>query len=110
MQVTVPLDARSSGPPVGRLLCLLGVGFGIAVGVGATIGGGILRTPGEVAGYMGSAWLTAAVWLVGGLFTLLCSSSVIELATMLPRSGGWYIFSERAFGKRVGLWSAAATG
>ena len=103
MQVTLPLDARSSGPSVGRLLCLLGVGFGIAVGGGATIGGGILRTPGDVAGYMGSAWLTLVVWLVGGLFTLLCSGSVIELATMLPRSGGWYIFSERAFGKRVGF-------
>jgi len=39
----------------GRLLRILGVGFGIAVGVGATIGGGILRTPGQIAGYMGTA-------------------------------------------------------
>jgi APA family basic amino acid/polyamine antiporter len=89
--------------PTGRLLRLLGVGFGIAVGVGATIGGGILRTPGTVAGYMGTAWLTVTVWLVGGLYTLLCSSAVIELATSLPRAGGWYVYSGRAFGKRVGF-------
>jgi len=87
----------------GRLLRILGVGFGIAVGVGATIGGGILRTPGEVAGYMGTAGLTLAIWLVGGLYTLLCSGAMSELATMLPRAGGWYVYSERAFGKRLGF-------
>jgi APA family basic amino acid/polyamine antiporter len=37
------------------------------------------------------------------MFTLLCSSSIIELITMLPRAGGWYVFSERAFGKRIGF-------
>ena len=82
----------------GRLLRILGVGFGIAVDVGATIGGGILRTPGQVAGYMGTAELTSAIWLVGGVYTLLCSGAVSELATMLPRAGGWYVYSERAFG------------
>lgn len=85
------------------MLRILGVGFGIAVGVGATIGGGILRTPGEVAGYMGSAGLTLAIWLVGGVYTLLCSGAASELATMLPRAGGWYVYSERAFGKRLGF-------
>ena len=39
----------------GHLLRILGVGFGLAVGVGNTIGTGILRTPGEVAGYLGMA-------------------------------------------------------
>ncbi len=39
-----------AGTRAGHLLRILGVGFGLAVGVGNTIGGGILRTPGEVAG------------------------------------------------------------
>ena len=46
----MPAQNLSTGRRSGRLLRILGVGFGIAVGVGATIGGGILRTPGEVAG------------------------------------------------------------
>ena len=33
----------------GTLLRVLGVGFGLAVTIGGTIGMGILRTPGEVA-------------------------------------------------------------
>ena len=71
-----------------HLLRILGVGFGIAVGVGNTIGTGILRTPGEVASYLGSASLVFAVWILGGVYALLCSSSVTELGTMLPRAGG----------------------
>ena len=103
MVVSVPTDISGGDRQVGRLLRIVGFGFGIAVGVGATIGGGILTTPGEVAGHMGTAWLTLTVWLLGGTFALLCSTSVIELVTMLPRAGGWYVFSERAFGKRIGF-------
>ena len=87
----------------GHLLRILGVGFGIAVGVGNTIGTGILRTPGEVAGYLGNGWLIFVVWLLGGIYTLLCSSSVTELGCMLPRAGGWYVYSRRAFGEKAGF-------
>lgn len=82
---------------------ILGVGFGIAVGVGNTIGTGILRTPGEVAGHLGSVALFFVVWVLGGIYALLCSSSVTELGTMLPSAGGWYVYSRRAFGERVGF-------
>ena len=37
-------------PGRGRLITTLGVGFGIAVAIGNTIGAGIVRTPGEIAG------------------------------------------------------------
>jgi APA family basic amino acid/polyamine antiporter len=82
---------------------LLGAGFGIAVGVGTTIGSGILRTPGEVAGQLGSASLVLTVWILGGVYALLCCSSVTELATMLPNSGGFYAYTSRAFGERIGF-------
>jgi basic amino acid/polyamine antiporter, APA family len=79
------------------------VTFGIAVGVGDTVGSGILRTPGEIASYLGSAKLVLVIWIVGGLYALLCSSSVTELGTMLPRAGGWYVYSQRAFGEHAGF-------
>lgn len=101
--MSVSADTSETLRRSGQLLRILGVGFGIAVGVGTTIGGGILRTPGEVAGYLGTAQLTFAVWLAGGLYALLCSNAVTELAIMLPRAGGWYVYSQRAFGKRVGF-------
>lgn len=39
----------------------------------------------------------------GGVYALLCSSSVTELGTMLPRAGGWYVYAGRAFGEHTGF-------
>jgi hypothetical protein len=50
----------------GHLLRIVGVGFGIAVGIGGTVGSGILRTPGDVAAHLRSPWLIIAVWVFGG--------------------------------------------
>ena len=85
------------------MLRILGVGFGIAVGVGTVIGTGILRTPGTVASHLGSASLVLLVWALGGAYTLLCTSSVAELGTMLPTVGGWYVYARRAFGEKIGF-------
>jgi len=81
----------------------VGVAFGIAVTVGGTIGSGILRTPGEVAAQLRSPGLILAVWALGGLYAFFCTTSVVELATMLPQEGGWYVYSRHAFGPYGGF-------
>ncbi len=96
-------NTQSASAPTGHLLRVLGAGFGIAVGVGTTIGSGILRTPGEIAGRLGSGPLVLAVWTLGGVYALLCCSSVTELGTMLPNAGGFYAYGSRAFGRRTGF-------
>ena len=83
----------------GHLLRVLGVLFGMAVTVGITIGMGILRTPGEVAAQLPNVWLFLGVWALGGLYALLGTVSVAELGTMIPRSGGFYVFVRRALGE-----------
>ncbi|HEY3885598.1 MAG TPA: amino acid permease [Vicinamibacterales bacterium] len=82
---------------------ILGVGFGLAVIVGATLGIGILRTPGLVAGQLGSPALILIVWVLGGLYTLIGAICFTELGTMLPQAGGYYVYARRAFGDRVGF-------
>ena len=94
---------RPSVRTKGHLLRILGVGFGIAVIVGGAIGSGILRTPGIVAARLGSPRLIIAFWLVGGIYAFCCTLSVIELGTMLPLAGGWYVYSRRAFGEYAGF-------
>jgi APA family basic amino acid/polyamine antiporter len=89
--------------PQGRLLNILGLGFGLAGAVGGTIGAGILRTPGLVAAQLPSGPLVLAAWLAGGLYALLGAICLAELAAALPRAGGWYVYAERAFGRRAGL-------
>lgn len=89
--------------PKGHLLRILGVGFGIAVIIGNTVGVGILRTPGEIAARLQNSGLVMAVWIVGGLYAFFCTLSVTELGTMLPQAGGWYVYSRRAFGDYGGF-------
>ncbi len=89
--------------PRGRLLQILGVGFGLAVIIGNTIGAGILRTPGEVAAQLPNAWLFIGVWVIGGLYALLGAFSIAELGTLLPRSGGQYVFARYALGDYAGF-------
>ncbi|MBD2422213.1 APC family permease [Cyanobium sp. FACHB-13342] len=71
--------------------------------MGGTIGAGILRTPGLVAAQLPSAPLVLAAWLVGGLYALLGAVCIAELAASLPQAGGWYVYAERAFGRRAGF-------
>ncbi|HYK90921.1 MAG TPA: APC family permease [Acidobacteriota bacterium] len=87
----------------GTLLKILGVSFGVAVTVGGTIGVGILRTPGTVASLLGHPGLIILAWVLGGIYALLGTNAVLELGTMLPRTGGWYVFARRAFGDYVGF-------
>jgi APA family basic amino acid/polyamine antiporter len=104
--VTVESSAAAEAVPPGgrgRLLRVLGVVFGLAVTVGITIGMGILRTPGEMAAHLPNAWLFMGAWLVGGVYALLGAVSVAELGTMIPRSGGFYVFARRALGEYPGF-------
>lgn len=83
----------------GRLLTVLGVTFGLAVVVGNTIGAGILRTPGTIAGHLPEFWPFLAVWLAGAAYAFLGANALAELGTMIPRSGGQYVFVRRGLGE-----------
>ena len=86
-----------------QLKKLLGVGFGVAVTIGGTIGTGILRKPGPIAQDIGNPTLIIAVWLAVGLYALVGALSVMELGTMLPKAGAWYVYARRAFGNYAGF-------
>jgi basic amino acid/polyamine antiporter, APA family len=98
VEATLPADIHR-----GRLLRVLGVGFGLAVIIGNTIGAGVFRTPGVVAEQLPNVWLFFAVWIMGGLYALLGALSIAELGAMLPRSGGQYVFARYAMGEYVGF-------
>ncbi len=90
-------------PRRGNLLRVLGLGFGLAVAIGNTIGAGILTAPGEVATRLPFVWLFLSVWFAGGLYALLGANSMAELATMTPQSGGQYVYARRALGSYAGF-------
>ncbi len=96
-------EAKEKSSDQRKLKQILGVSFGIAVTIGGTIGLGILRTPGMVAAQLGNSWFIFLAWLIGGAYALLGTISVIELGTMYPKAGGWYVFVRKAFGNYGGF-------
>src|SRR3954447_4006958 len=98
--------ANSENPAIlskGHLLRVLGVGFGVAVIIGNTIGAGIFRAPGSIAEQLPATVPFLLIWLGGGIYALLGAISLAELGTMLPRSGGQYVFSRYALGEYAGF-------
>lgn len=86
-----------------ELFKILGVGFGVAVTVGGTIGTGILRKPGPIAAQLGDPGLIMALWIGVSLYAFLGTLCTIELGTSVPRAGAWYVYAQRAFGNYAGF-------
>jgi APA family basic amino acid/polyamine antiporter len=88
-----------------KLLKLLGVGFGIAVTVGGTIGTGILRKPGPIAAVLGDPTLIMLVWIAVSIYAFLGVLCAIELGVSMPEAGSWYVYAKRAFGSYFGFFT-----
>ncbi len=69
--------------------------------VGLIVGAGIFGTPAIVAGAVGSEAMLYAVWIAGGIFSIIGALCYAELATAYPSAGGEYHFLQRAFGRSL---------
>ena len=77
---------------------VIGFWSGTAVVVGITIGSGIFRTPPTIAGLVPSPLVIMALWVALGLISICGALTVAELSSMLPRTGGVYVFLREAYG------------
>jgi basic amino acid/polyamine antiporter, APA family len=69
--------------------------------VGLIVGAGIFGTSSIVAGAMGNEWQIVAVWIAGGIFSIIGALCYGELATAFPSAGGEYHFLQRAYGRSL---------
>src|SRR5579864_3345006 len=75
----------------------LGLYDSTMVVVGSMIGSGIFIVSADMARNVGSAgWLLVA-WLVAGVLTVVGALAYGELAAMMPRAGGQYVYLREAF-------------
>jgi APA family basic amino acid/polyamine antiporter len=71
--------------------------------IGSMIGSGIFITSAESARLTGApGWLLLA-WTIAGLLTMTGALCCAELATMMPRAGGVYVFFREAYGPAFGF-------
>src|SRR5438094_2766233 len=71
--------------------------------MGSMIGSGIFITSAESSRLSGAPgwWLLA--WTIAGLLTITGALCCAELATMMPRAGGVYVFLREAYGPALGF-------
>src|SRR5215468_9435487 len=70
---------------------------------GSMIGSGIFIVSADISRQVGSAGWLLVVWLVTGALTLIGALSCGELAAMMPKAGGWYVYLREAYGSLWGF-------
>src|SRR2546430_2682897 len=99
MSQSAPDPSSPAGQP--RLVPTLGIFSATMLVAGGVIGSGIFRKPGVMAAQVGSPEVLLGIWLIAGLVSLLGTLSNAELASMMPETGGQYLFLHRAYGPFV---------
>ena len=93
-------DASQESP---RLVRGLGLTDATMIVVGSMIGSGIFITSAKSASLVGApGWLLVA-WALAGILTITGALTCAELAAMMPRAGGQYVFLREAYGPSVGF-------
>jgi APA family basic amino acid/polyamine antiporter len=100
---TVQSEPSPKAAKAGALHRDLGVLDATMLVMGAMIGSGIFITSAESARLVGApGWLLVA-WALAGLMTVSGAVASAELAAMMPRAGGQYVFLRVAYGPLFGF-------
>jgi amino acid transporter len=94
----VPTPTGDASAKASDLRRALGFWTGVAIVIGSIVGSGIFRTPAEIARALPHPHAVLALWVAFGLVSLCGALTLAELATLLPRTGGTYVFLQRAYG------------
>ena len=107
MQVTspkitpIPLsEGAATGP---RLVQSLGLFSSTAIVIGSMIGSGIFIVDADIARGTNSPALFLGAWVVTAVLTMIAALSYGELAAMMPRAGGQYVYLRESLGPLWGF-------
>src|SRR5438309_5549573 len=70
---------------------------------GSMIGSGIFIVSADIARQVGAPGWLMVVWIITGLLTLMAALSYGELAAMMPKAGGQYVYLREAFSPMWGF-------
>jgi basic amino acid/polyamine antiporter, APA family len=95
--------AQSSAAGAGELVKGLGLTSATTLVMGSMIGSGIFIVSAEIAREVGSPGLLIMAWVVTGFMTIVGALSYGELAAMMPKAGGQYVYLREALGPLWGF-------
>src|SRR3984957_18326662 len=76
----------------------MGLFSATALVMGSMIGSGIFLVPADMSRTLGSPALLIAAWLLTAVMTLIGALSYGELAAMMPKAGGQYVYLREGLG------------
>ncbi len=85
-----------------RLIQSLGLFSATAIVIGSMIGSGIYIVDADIARGTSSPALFLGAWVVTAVLTLIGALSYGELAAMMPKAGGQYVYLRESLGRRCG--------
>ncbi|MGI4828478.1 MAG: APC family permease [Janthinobacterium lividum] len=93
-------DAVIAAPATDKTHLVQGMGLfsATAIVMGSMIGSGIFIVPADMSRTLGSPALLIAAWLVTAAMTLIGALSYGELAAMMPKAGGQYVYLRESLG------------
>lgn len=71
--------------------------------MGSMIGSGVFIVAADIARQVKSPGLFLLTWVISGLMTVVAAVTYGELAAMMPRAGGQYVYLREAFGPLFGF-------
>ena len=86
-----------------HLVQTLGLFSATAIVAGSMIGSGIFIVPADISRSVGSPALLILAWLVTAAMTMIGALSYGELAAMMPKAGGQYVYLREALGPMWGF-------
>jgi len=90
-------EVREVTAPHRELNRSLGLFDSTMIVAGSMIGSGIFIVAGEMAREVGSSGWMLLAWVIAGVLTMAAAMSYGELAAMMPRAGGQYVYLREAY-------------
>ena len=97
------LDTPTTQKPETELVQGLGLTSATTLVMGSMIGSGIFIVSAEIARETNSPGLLLGAWLVTGFLTIVGALSYGELAAMMPKAGGQYVYLRESLGPLWGF-------
>lgn len=100
---TTSLTPATLTPDGAELRKSLGLYDCTTIVMGSMIGSGVFIVAAEMSRQVQSPGLMLLCWVLSGLMTVIGALSYGELAAMMPRAGGQYVYLREAFGPLFGF-------
>ncbi len=98
-----PQKASAASGDASGMVQSLGLFSSTAIVAGSMIGSGIFLVDADIARVTNSPALFLAAWVVTGVMTIIAALSYGELAAMMPKAGGQYVYLRESLGPLWGF-------